>query len=143
MTKRKKKSRNNDLQNTTSSNTNPLQIEREHMCSGRVSSSCSTSDTRRVTMAIKLANGKSTTVNSYYRRNPCINCIKEIFTNGIHYYFLGSCFDSSTFISVTTVLSVIFTILLGFIIYNFVRIHQLTSHKQMNMSMTSFDSKTN
>jgi hypothetical protein len=51
--KEKDKRTNNDLQsfkNSRSSNTNPIKNLGELRCSGRVSSSCSISDTRRVTL---------------------------------------------------------------------------------------------
>jgi hypothetical protein len=53
--KKKDKRTNSELQNITqktkrSNNTNSLKIGDEPRCSGRVSSSCSTSDTRRVTV---------------------------------------------------------------------------------------------
>ena len=51
--KKKEKRTNNDLQNTTQKTTGqatrtPLKSSGEFRCSGRVSSSCSTRDTRRV-----------------------------------------------------------------------------------------------
>ena len=52
--KKKDKRTNNDLQNMhiklKISNTNPTKTRGELGCSGRVSSSCSTSDTRRVNL---------------------------------------------------------------------------------------------
>jgi hypothetical protein len=49
---------NNDIQNTTqktkdrATNTNPTKTEDELLCLGRASSSCSTCDTRRVTVKL-------------------------------------------------------------------------------------------